>query len=346
MDNIKFALDDIVLVQETMSNINSRMEIITKDIIGKLPIMIAPMDSVINDDNAKLFKEHGLITFSIRKPELNKVFYKDVYFIGNNLYDYTSISLQQLIEINETNNIIYTGILVDIAHGGLQLLFDNVKIFKEKYKNVPIVVGNVANPETYRKWCEILTNIDSIRCSIGIGSACTSAANTGIFYPMGSLIKEIYDISKTMENTPKIIADGGVKNFDEINKLINLGADYVMCGNIFAKSLEACGDVYWKGINVTKFKEFFFKHKFKLYRRYRGMSTKEVQKNMGKKELRTSEGISFNIDIKYKLETWVDNFDNYLKSAMSYSNCRTLKEFKGKQSFIMITMNALKSFKK
>lgn len=363
---IKFALEDITLVPAPISNIDSRSQVKLLDNNNQYPIMIAPMDSVINDDNAKIFKRLGLITFSIRQKELIPEYLHHFKFnVGDkSRYDYTSISLDQLVEINENTihrNFNYnfnTGILIDIAQGAMKILMDEVKCFKRDYPNVPVVVGNIANPHSYKVWSEILTNSDSIRCSIGNGSACTSGINTGIFYPMGSLIKEIYDIKQSIEadenrnNLPKIIADGGVKNFDDIIKLINLGADYVMCGNIFAQSIEACSKVYMCGINVTKIKRFMFGIKILkpyLYRKYRGMSTKEVQRDVfGKKsnEIRTSEGIITIVKIKHSVYKWLDNLDSYLKSACSYSNCNSIDEFRGSQTYIHITTNTLKSYKK
>lgn len=364
-NNIKFALEDITLIPAPISNIGSRSQVVIKNNQDQYPIMIAPMDSVINDDNAKIFKCLGLITFSIRQKELIPEYLHHFKFnVGDkSRYDYTSISLDQLVEINENTihrNFNYnfnTGILIDIAQGAMKKLMDELRTFKRDYPNVPVVVGNIANPQTYKVWSEILTNIDSIRCSIGNGSACTSASNTGVFYPMGSLIKEIYDIKENLEshgnnNLPKIIADGGVKNFDDIIKLINLGADYVMCGNIFAQSIEACSNVYLCGVNVTKIKEQLFGIKILknyLYRKYRGMSTKEVQRDVfGKKsnEIRTSEGITTIVKIKYNVLKWVENLDSYLKSACSYSNCNSIDEFRGSQTYIHISNNALKSYKK
>jgi hypothetical protein len=75
------------------------------------------------------------------------------------------------------------------------------------------------------------------------------------------------------------------------------------------------------------------------------MSTKEVQRKWGKKNLTTSEGIVKYNQVEYTLGSWIDNFKDYLKSAMSYTNSSTLEEFKDSE-FIFITENALKRFNK
>ena len=75
------------------------------------------------------------------------------------------------------------------------------------------------------------------------------------------------------------------------------------------------------------------------------MSTKEVQKKWGKTKLTTSEGIIKYNKVEYTLEGWVNNFKDYLKSAMSYTNSKNLEEFKGSE-FVFITKNALDRFQK
>ena len=50
----KFDFNDFALVPETISSINSRSEI-DVEINGMLPIMVSPMDTVINLDNFEEF---------------------------------------------------------------------------------------------------------------------------------------------------------------------------------------------------------------------------------------------------------------------------------------------------
>jgi len=83
-----------------------------------------------------------------------------------------------------------------------------------------------------------------------------------------------------------------------------------------------------------------------LKKSFRGMSTKEVQKKWGKQVLTTSEGVIRFRKVEYTLEQWVKNFEDYLRSAMSYSNASNLKEFIGQVEFIKITDNAYNRFKK
>ncbi len=119
----------------------------------------------------------------------------------------------------------------------------------------------------------------------------------------------------------KIIADGGMAGYSDIIKSLALGADYVMCGRIFAQAAKTPEEMGEKLI-------------------YRGMSTKEAQKAMGNAVLKTAEGRSVDIMKTYTLQGWVENFDSYLRSAMSYCDSITLKEFREKAICQVISPNS------
>jgi lipase chaperone LimK len=75
------------------------------------------------------------------------------------------------------------------------------------------------------------------------------------------------------------------------------------------------------------------------------MSTKEVQLHLGN-ELRSSEGVTRMTQVEYTLEGWVDNFKDYLRSAMSYTGKNKLEEFIGKVKFNLISQNSFNRFNK
>lgn len=76
------------------------------------------------------------------------------------------------------------------------------------------------------------------------------------------------------------------------------------------------------------------------------MSTKEAQKAMGKTNFKTSEGVVRYRKVEYYLQGWVENFEHYLRNAMSYSNAKTLNDFIGKAEVCQITKNAYDRFNK
>jgi hypothetical protein len=183
---------------------------------------------------------------------------------------------------------------------------------------------------------------------------CLTTKQSGIGHPMGSLIKEIREIKNKYESKPNnkyklpaIVADGGMKDYSDIIKALGLGADYVMVGSIFNKSLESCADNYLFGFKVKpKTAEYFFNKGFTVKKYFRGMSTKGAQKAMGKTSFKTSEGVVRFRKVEYHLSGWVDNFKHYLRNAMSYSDAKKLDNFVGKVEFCQITTKAYDRFNK
>lgn len=190
----------------------------------------------------------------------------------------------------------------------------------------------------------------SVYNTIVHNSGCLTSANTGVHFPMASLIHECYQYKKKGGYKTKIVADGGFRNYDDIIKAIMLGADYVMLGGILNKCLESCSTTKLFGISLSKgsSKRIWNNHKWLrkyLKKSFRGMSTKEVQKKWGRENLKTSEGIVKTNPVEYTLGQWTENFKDYLKSAMSYTNSKTLDEFR-ESEFVFITKNALNRFNK
>jgi GMP reductase len=335
----KFDWNDITIVPEILSIISSRSEIdIFRD--GKLPLFTAPMDTVVDINNIKDFEKNKI---NICLPR--NVKYDD---LKNNDYFY-SYGLDEIIELFENGSKLPKRVLIDVANGHMFKLWQISKKIKQKFgDDIELMVGNIANPDTYRKYCEI--GVDYIRVGIGGGSACTTSANVAVHYPMASLISECYEISKEFDNPTKIIADGGFKNYSDILKALALGASYVMVGGMFNKALESCSKTFIKSTSDV-YKEVdnaleLYVEGVTLYKYYRGMSTKEVQRDWNRAELKTGEGISKYNLVEYTLHGWCENFSDYLKSVMSYTNSLTLLEYTGETKYVKISHSAFNRFNK
>lgn len=352
--------NDISIVPATLSEIDSRSQVNPYLKNGKLPIFTAPMDTVIDENNCKQFYNSGINVVLPRNVKFEDL--KD----QNYFYSY---GLDEVIDMLKTNKEFPSKILIDVANGHMLKLYETSKEIKERFKDgVKLMVGNIANPETYRKYCNI--KIDYIRVGIGGGSACLTSANGAIHYPMASLIKECGDIADQYDNPTQIIADGGFKNYSDIIKALALGAHSVMLGGVFNKCLEACGEnyvfvdneyieleesrnkaIHGSGGKFTVGDIIGYNSKPEqlignLYKKFRGMSTKEVQKDWNRKELKTSEGIVKYNKVEYTLDGWVQNFTDYLKSTMSYCGKRDLDSYIGNVDYIKITNNAFNRFNK
>lgn len=358
MLNNLFSLDDVVLIPSVFSVIKNRSQCspyvrehsLLPGTNAKLPLFTAPMSCVISPDNYNDFKKCGVNTIIPRNVHINTriKLAKDTF---------VALGLEEFKNLIKEDKLPYKMfICIDVANGHMMQLYELSKYAKEKYgDNLVLMVGNIAAPDTYIEYSRI--GVDYVRCGIGTGNVCTTSANGGIHYPMGSLLTDIKALklynSNKITKFAKIVADGGFNNFDQINKALALGADFVMLGKIFAKSVEACGDicskVYPYNFSVEKDGPFqkWIRSKdiktIKFYectRAYYGMSTKIAQQEFGKEGNKTAEGISIELPIEYTIEGWVDNFKHYLQSAMSYTNSVTLDDFIGKVQCKLITPNA------
>ena len=445
-----YSYNDLTIIPESISTINSRLECnpFLEDTDSFLPIFTAPMASVVNDKNIVDFLHNGIIPILPRNIDLE--IRKEEMLIDNT---WVALSLKEFNDLfinhaNEREKHITYNICVDIANGHMKKLYADCIVAKQKsiendYKLI-IMTGNIANPETY-KWicnnCNIKNDngqleccIDYIRIGIGGGSGCITTSNVSIHYPQASLIDECYKIKKDLNNDnlyeygpynsfnkyinlPKIVADGGIRNYDHVIKALALGADYVMVGSLFAQCIESAGEKILKNdndeiqyIDLNNYENFetinkkwyaqykdnyitnllneneqneyekfqtinseYFDIDFKNNPKYKmeqlkslfkyanlkqqqylgnievkffGMASADGQKSINGKKTKTSEGITKYLPVKYTLKCWVDNMISYLRSAMSYTNCKTLNEFIGTPQLIINSISEINAVNK
>jgi IMP dehydrogenase/GMP reductase len=357
-----YDFDDILITPADMTDINSRSEV--NPFYGKmLPLFAAPMDTVVNEFNKQHFLDNGIKVCLPRQGTITPQYYStdENVFYSYSLADFRDIFINGPYI---SDGVFYA--LIDVANGHMPAVRDAVIDSKAKYGDrLQLMVGNVANPATYKILS--LAGADFIRVGIGNGGGCLTTQQTGVGYPMASLIEACYSRSFEITTPAKIVADGGFKKYSDIIKALALGADFVMVGSIFNKALESAGENYVKpseNFNLVSFEQYIqgckglfypgnpyatindLLYEGMLYKMFRGMSTKEVQKSLGNNVLKTSEGVVKYQKVEYTLKGWVDNFEDYLRSAMSYTNRRELDEFIGNVNTVKITQNALNRFNK
>jgi len=346
---MKLDFNDLLIVPAVQSDIESRSEVTPfyQSETGykwHLPIIASPMDTVIDNSNITIF-ESNRINYCIPRGSTSEPVSANDYGVMS----FKSYGLDEFISvfIERETYIENRFILIDIANGHMSKMAIAIKKFKDMYGSYyTLMVGNVANPETYKLLS--IMGADYIRIGIGNGNGCLTTQQLGIGYPMASLIKECYLIKQKLSadkiySVAKIVADGGMKGYSDIIKALALGSDYVMVGSILNKALESAGPTYFMGIEIdqhTDYAKWLYKKGFKLKKKFRGMSTKEVQKTWNKGKLKTSEGVVRYREVEYTLSGWTNNLIDYLKSAMSYTDKINLLEFTGTVELIQITDNA------
>lgn len=383
LKKVGYELRDVAIVQAPVSFTNHRGDVDPYVTICKrkvYPIFVSPMASVIDQHNYHIWIDNGLtpvIPRSVQKSENNpngltfeqRMIYAKDTFVSISLKEAQTELLHYLELANKVKPFSerdkhYLHICIDIAHGTLSELYDVCKKIKSLYGDtVEIMTGNVANPAAYSFYAD--AGVDWCRLSVGTGSRCTSSANVGVHYPSATLIDDINEQRKAYAhshngNAPtKLILDGGVGWFDDIQKALCLGADAVMCGKIFAECDEACepvftaksledamngkrnlsASVYGDEIQVDEMScEKMRACGYRIFRDYYGMSSKRAQKQISddKTKLKTSEGIDRPVEVKYPVAKWVDNMQSYLRSCMTYTNSHTIKEMQENAQVIIL----------
>lgn len=372
-NRIKLGYDDISIVPETISKIRHRKECFCYDENLSLPIFTAPMDQVVDIDTAEIYMRNSINAVIPRTVDFENRIKLMLQSTDNErcFFAFSLTEAQELfLEIPALNtpfvlidqlrfnlaSELFTGayrICIDIANGHMKELLDVIKEIKKLYgQRVIIMSGNIANPETYRKYVEV--GCDFVRCSIGSGSRCTTSSNVAIHYGCFSLLKEIWEIKNDMNAKCKIIADGGIKGYGDIQKAL-LYADYVMIGGLFNKAIDSAGTpvygrFYWNFFGekiLNPFKTFLYygkkvkkkdyervlrlikEGKVDVWKEYYGMSTKIAQSKINPNGvLKTGEGKVERQKVEYSIKQWATNEGDFLRSAMSYTNSKTLEEYK------------------
>jgi len=364
----KLNYDDVAIIPEEITEIVSRKECNPYDEDGFLPIFASCMSSVVSMENFEEFNSNKIKVVLPRNYSVEERI--NFMTLTGGKFNFTAFSLQEArdVFIDEKYGISSTitskkpyKICIDLANGHMKHLLNLVKEIKDKWGDrVIIMTGNIANPKTYEVYCE--AGVDFCRVGIGGGSLCSTSSNVSIHFPYFSLIKEIYDIKKSINGKCKIIADGNIRGYRDIQKAL-IYADYVMIGGLFNKAMESAGKTtygksYWniRGYKIMKplttlftygkeiHREDFEKifklvkaDKLTVWKENFGMSTKIAQALIASantetlKTLKTSEGLYKHQRVEYNLKGWVENEIDYLRSSMSYTNSKTLEDYKDSQ---------------
>ena len=317
-----YSLDEIALLPSAEPvDINHRSEVNPFDENGKLPIFVSPMTCLIDDNNYKEFRDSKFIPIVPRNIMPN-------YITPN---DWVACSLDDFEHVFMKYDLDELHILIDIANGHMKHLYDVVKEAKVKYPDLTIMVGNIAHPQMYIECFN--AGVDYVRVGIGGGNACTSSVLTGIHASHEYLLRGI-NAARTVlrtNNYPKVVIDGGISTIDRAIKCLALGADYVMMGKMFARCEEACG---------------YVTQKLPKKRAYYGMASEEGQKDLYGKVIRPTEGILTHVEVDTNLEKLGNKFEAALRSAMSYTGCHTLDEFRHNVEYEIQSISEFRSYYK
>ncbi len=155
---------------------------------------------------------------------------------------------------------------------------------------------------------------------------CTTRLVAGVGVPQITAITNCYEEAKKFDIP--IIADGGIRRPGDFTKALAAGASLAMCGQLFAGTEESPGKSIVR--NGQKYKAYY------------GMASATALEYYGEEaKKKVPEGVEATVSVKGTVEEIVHYFIGGLRSGMSYSNARTLKELRENAEFIKCTQAGL-----
>ncbi|MBO4464161.1 MAG: IMP dehydrogenase [Prevotella sp.] len=286
------------------TNLTDAAEILQKNKIEKLP--------VVDKDNHLI----GLITYKdITKAKDKPMACKDDkgrlrVAAGVGVTADTLERMQALVNAGAD------AIVIDTAHGHSKGVVEKLREAKASFKDIDIVVGNIATGEAARLLVE--NGADSVKVGIGPGSICTTRVVAGVGVPQ---LSAVYDVYSALKGTDvPLIADGGLRYSGDIVKALAAGGSCVMIGSLVAGTEESPGDtiIY----NGRKFKS------------YRGMGSLEAMEHGSKdryfqadtKDVKklVPEGIAGRVPYKGTVQEVIYQLTGGLRSGMGYCGAKDI----------------------
>lgn len=340
-----------VLILPKRSTLQSRSEVSlerefvyrnSRQSFSGIPIMAANMDGVGTFEMAEELARHGLFTCLVKhypKYEL-KTWIEQVGIKINDSWAYSlGITELDLSKFDAVYSAVPAGsikyVCIDVANGYTERFVDFIRKFRNDYRDLTIIAGNVVTGEMTEEL--ILSGVDVVKVGIGPGSVCTTRIKTGVGHPQLSAIIECADAAHGLGG--HIISDGGCTNPGDVAKAFGAGADFVMLGGMLAGHEEGGGEVFsrwykkdWTGadgkgvVEVQQFVQFY------------GMSSRAANEKHfgGLKDYRASEGKEVLIPYRGKVENTVQDILGGLRSTLTYVGASKLKELSKRTTFIRV----------
>lgn len=292
-----------------------------------VPIIAANMDTTgtfkVYDVLSKykmitcLNKFYNLNSFEMQYKKTGKKLNPDYFMISTGIDESQFSSLFDIVQYTNAK-----WICVDVANGYMKHVVTYCEKLRVSFPDKIIVAGNVATREMVE---ELIINgkVDGVKIGIGPGSACLTRLKTGVGVPQLSAIIDCADAAHGCGGF--IIGDGGITSPGDMAKAFGGGADFVMCGGVFAGHDENPGEIIEE--NGVKFKLFY------------GMSSKHaMEKHYGKMETyRSSEGREIKVKYKGPLENTILDYLGGIRSACAYINAYKIKHMSKCVTFVIVS---------
>lgn len=224
-------------------------------------------------------------------------------------------------------------VVVDTAHGHSENVLQTVRFIREHFE-VPVIAGNVATAEGAADL--VRAGAGAVKVGIGPGSICTTRVVTGVGVPqITAILEAVRGVESTGEDVP-VIADGGIRQSGDIAKAIAAGASSVMLGSLMAGLDESPGELV---ISAGR-----------RFKTYRGMGSEgamnagsadryrqEDKLEDGATPKFVPEGVEGLVPYRGSLPEFVYQLIGGLRSAMGYTGCDTIEQFRAEARFCRVS---------
>lgn len=306
--------DDVILVPQ-YSEIRSRQDVDLSTYLHKsmkLPIVAAPMDTVCGPEMCHALGKVGAVGILHRYCSIEDqiVMFKKSPETSGVAIGATGDYFERLQELYLAGARFFC---IDVAHGNHVLVKEALDQIHSRFAKLHLMTGNIGDFEGYRNLAE--WGASSVRVGVGSGSCCTTQIKTGHgASTLGALLEirvQNSSSNRDYEPKPRLIADGGIRTSGDAVKALAAGADLVMLGSVLAGTNESPGETILTGDGARKV--------------FRGMASREAQEDWRGK-VSVSEGVSTVILPKGPVAAVLEDFEGGLRSGLSYSGARTIRD--------------------
>ena len=323
---VKLDFSDVLLVPKR-SELESRKDVEpertfifkhSKRIWHGVPVVVANMDTTGTIQMTRVLQKYKMITCLHKFYTVDEIpddLDPDYYAISTGITEKDLVRLDDIILKKNPHFV-----CLDVANGYSVKFIETVKIIRTKYPMITLIAGNIVTADLVQELA--LIGVDLVKAGVGSGSCCTTRLQTGVGYPQMSAVLECANAAHGMNI--RLMSDGGIQNVGDISKAFAGGADFVMCGSMFAGHDECNGKL--------------IEENSKMYHIFYGMSSTMAMEihHGGIASYRSSEGKCVKVPYKGKVEDTVLNILGGIRSTMTYIGAKKLKDMSKCGHFIRV----------
>lgn len=210
-------------------------------------------------------------------------------------------------------------ICLDVAHADSKQAVETLDYIRKKAPKWEgaLIAGNVCTRSGAHRLFD--AGADIVKVGVGGGSVCTTRIKTGCGYPQLAAIENCAD-------SGPIIADGGIRYYGDAVKALAAGADAVMIGGLLAGT--DCTPQWVPDVETLEF---------------RGMASKAARIDC-RGYSSNAEGIATTVIARPHGSTQevIDELMEGIRSAMSYTGSKNLRDFRINSKFVQVTQSVIK----